>query len=315
MSNKEKDDNLILKWKNILKLSQKEMKKSLKELDLSEITSLNQNILHISCMESNKNAIDEILLINKNKKNLGVNLQDKIKNWSPIMYLLDSSDLGEPDSLISLIKNNTNINIKDNKGITPLHLAAFKGQDENVEILINSNANVNSKDSLGRIPLTFSIIEGQINSAQLLIDKSDLSTLDINNNSLLHYAVLTKGNALLFTIMLSDKKVDLNVRNNEGNTPIMLVALNNPSQNVRLLQKLLSLNCIIDGIVNNKGQSFYSILGEDAIKNHFGGKDIDINEENKKVINKIKSNNGFDIMSILIFFIIPILIISKVIIK
>ena len=34
MSNKEKDDNLILKWKNIIKLPQKEMKKSLKELDL-----------------------------------------------------------------------------------------------------------------------------------------------------------------------------------------------------------------------------------------------------------------------------------------
>ena len=307
------DEKLILKWKNILKQNPKELKKLLKELDLSEMTSQNQNILHISCMESNKNAIDEILLINKNKKSLNINLQDKIKHWSPIMYLLDSSDLGEPDSLILLIKNNVNINIKDNKGITPLHLSAFKGQDENVEILINSNANVNSKDSLGRIPLTFSIIEGQINSAQLLIDKSDLSTLDINNNSLLHYAVLTKGNALLFTIMLSDKKVDLNIRNNEGNTPIMLVALNNPSQNVRLLQKLLSLNCIIEGIVNNKGQSFYSILGEDAIKNHFGGKDIDINEENKKVINKIKSNNGFDFMNILIFFILPILIISKVI--
>ena len=113
--------------------------------------------------------------------------------------------------------------------------------------------------------------------------------------------------------MLSDKKVDLNVRNNEGNTPIMLVALNNPNENVRLLQKLLSLNCIVDGIVNNKGQSFYSILGEDAIKNHFGGNDIDVNEENNKVINRIKNNSRFDFMNIFIFFIIPILIISKVI--
>ena len=128
MSNneKEKDENLILKWKNILQLPQKEMKKSLKELNLSEKTSLNQNILHISCMESNRIGIEEILSINKNKKTLNINLQDKIKNWSPIMYLLDSSDLGEPDSLILLIKNNVNINIKDNKGITPLHLAAFK---------------------------------------------------------------------------------------------------------------------------------------------------------------------------------------------
>ena len=312
------DEKLILKWKNILKQNPKELKKLLKELDLSEMTSQNQNILHISCMESNKIAIEEILLINKNKKSLNINLQDKIKHWSPIMYLLDSSDIGEPDSLILLIKNNVNINIKDNKGITPLHLSAFKGQDENVEILINSNANINSKDILGRIPLTFAIIEGQINSAQLLIDKSDLNILDINNNSLLHYAVLTKGNALLFTIMLSDKNINLNIQNNDGNTPIMLVALNNPNENVRLLQKLLSLNPIIEGIVNNKGQSFYSILGEDAIKNHFGGKGIKIDEENKKVIKKIENNNNnisFDFQNGFLFFVLPIfiLIISKLV--
>ena len=52
------DEKLILKWKNILKQNPKELKKLLKELDLSEMTSQNQNILHISCMESNKIAIE-----------------------------------------------------------------------------------------------------------------------------------------------------------------------------------------------------------------------------------------------------------------
>ena len=81
MSNneKEKDENLILKWKNILQLPQKEMKKSLKELNLSEKTSLNQNILHISCMESNKIGIEEILSINKNKKLVSNNVFIRFK--------------------------------------------------------------------------------------------------------------------------------------------------------------------------------------------------------------------------------------------
>ncbi len=42
-----------------------------------------------------------------------------------------------------------NINYKDKFGITALHLACYKGQDDNVELLINSGAEINAKDELG----------------------------------------------------------------------------------------------------------------------------------------------------------------------
>ena len=42
-------------------------------------------------------------------------------------------------------------------GWTPLHLAAYKGQNEIVELLIAKGANVNAKNDIGETPLDFAI--------------------------------------------------------------------------------------------------------------------------------------------------------------
>ncbi len=47
------------------------------------------------------------------------------------------------------MKNGADPNKKDNKGITALHLAAYKGQDDNVEILLKHKADPNMKDMAG----------------------------------------------------------------------------------------------------------------------------------------------------------------------
>lgn len=79
------------------------------------------------------------------------------------------------------------MNIADCKRITPLHLASFKGQDDNVEYLLKQKAAVNSVDIIGRIPLTYAIIEGQTNCVQSLIEAGDdINVLDINDESLLY---------------------------------------------------------------------------------------------------------------------------------
>ena len=112
----------------------------LKKLDFSEKTPLNQNILHIACIESNKEAINLILDVDLINGKLNFDLQDTPNKWSPIYYIIDSCDNGQPDLCELLIKNNANINISDDKGVTPLHLAAFKGQDDNVEYFLKQKA-------------------------------------------------------------------------------------------------------------------------------------------------------------------------------
>ena len=319
------DKKLLNKWLNIFKLTGRELRKSLKQQNLNEKTSLNQNIFHFACSECNKQAITELSTLLTKENNNIINEIDNKNNWPPIFYLLINSDNGEPEIFSNLLKlNNINITYKDKNNITLLHIAAFKGEDEIVEILINNNNIfdiINIKDLYGRLPINYSIIEGQINSFLFLLPKTDINTVDINNNNLLHYAVNSKGNGLLFTLKLIEKKIDLNYINNNGDSPIMLIAKNNPKENIRLLLLLLKYDVNVN-IINKEGQSFYSIMGEQAFKNHFGKNDIKIDYENKKIVEKIKNyisinnnniniNNNYNnnlLKNKIIFFGIPFII-------
>lgn len=78
------------------------------------------------------------------------------KKWTPLYYAIDGSENGFPDivgSFIlikeSLVKNCGDVNHQDIKGITPLQLSSYKGQDDNVEILLKYKADPNIKDCLG----------------------------------------------------------------------------------------------------------------------------------------------------------------------
>lgn len=291
------DEELTKLWRKIFELPQKEMRKQFKQIDLSQKTSNNQNILHIACQDNKKLSIEILLsfLEKKDQTKFDLNQKDSDKGWTPVYYLIESSDGSETEILQMLIKAGSLINISDKKGITPLHLVSFKGQDEYMSILIHNNCDINKKDNLGRIPLNYAIMEGQLNSAYLLLEAgADICSIDNDKNSLLHYAVSSKGNALLFSIMLIDRKINLNLQNNDGDTPIMLIAKNNPKENVRLLKKLINSGAHVDNIINYNCQSFWSLMGEAAIKDDYYGiknndeyKNININDENNKAMNKM----------------------------
>jgi ankyrin repeat protein len=175
--------------------------------------------------------------------------------------------------------------------LTPLHLVCFKGQDEYLSILLENEIDINSLDLYYRSPIVYSIMEGQLNCAYMLLDKGcDIYLRDIEGNSLLHYAVSSKGNCILLSNMLIDRKIDLNMQNYNGDTPLMLIAKNNPKENVRLLRKLLSCGAEYKDIINYKGQSFLSLMGEFAIKNNFCKEKINIEEENEKACKRIINN-------------------------
>ena len=299
MSN-ENDKKMIEDWSKFFELPIKDMRKLLKQLDFSQTTSQNQNILHLACKEAKKQAIEIIISINSNNKvkKLDINLKDKIKSWTPLYYLLDISDGSETEILQILIKSGSFLNISDNYGITPLHLAAFKGQDEYLSIFLQNNANINALDSFKRTPLHYAIMEGQFNSAYLLLESgAKIDIDDIDGNSLLHYAVSSKGNSLLFSNVLIEKKIDLNKQNNDGDTALMLVAKKNPKENVRLIKKLIHSGAKYENIVNYKCQSFLSLMGEAAVLDKFNEgisiyKNINVKEENKRALENM--NNIID---------------------
>jgi len=84
----------------------------------------------------------------KIKKAEFINKKD-FKGWSAIYYAIDISENGFPDIVDLLLKHGADQNQVDDKGISALHLSAYKGQDDNVEILLKYKADPNKKDIIG----------------------------------------------------------------------------------------------------------------------------------------------------------------------
>ena len=62
--------------------------------------------------------------------------------------LLWAADMGHLEVLDLLLKNGSNVNIKDENGLTPLLWAADRGHVECVKALLTHSADVNSADKV-----------------------------------------------------------------------------------------------------------------------------------------------------------------------
>lgn len=144
-----------------------------------------------------KNVLTAILSYFKNTNKdviKYVNLTDN-KGWTPLFSTINNSENGLPEIVEILVKNGANINHKDKYKLTPLHLACYKGQDDNVEYLIKTGTNLDAVDSLGSkmiliflivTPIFYSITEGQTNALQALLDSgANIKHRDNKNKSLL----------------------------------------------------------------------------------------------------------------------------------
>lgn len=81
-----------------------------------------------------------------------------------------------------LLNQNVNFNRKNRDGITPLMMAALKGNFEIVEILI-SVTNINSQDKEGNTALHYSVVKGHLNVIKALLSKNELITNICNKNN------------------------------------------------------------------------------------------------------------------------------------
>lgn len=94
-------------------------------------------------------------------------IQDAARNGDlgGVKALLD----GNPDLVFS----------KDEKGITPLHAAAFAGRKEMAQFLLANKAEVNAKDISGETPLFVAVLAGNNYVAELLLaNGADVNTAD-----------------------------------------------------------------------------------------------------------------------------------------
>lgn len=118
---------------------------------------------------------------------------------------------------------------KDDKGLTPLHVAVLHDQLVIVDYLLDRDTDINAVDSDGMTALHYACIKGHQNILLLLLHaNADSTVTDSRGNTPLHLAV-DRGHescvkALLYLSEHMRMPVDANVVNDNGDTPLHLAA-------------------------------------------------------------------------------------------
>ena len=73
-----------------------------------------------------------------------------------------------------LLDNTAEVNIKNNEGATPLHLAANMGHKELAKLLLAYKADVNAQTNKGTTPLRVAVLKGHIDMVDLLRERGGL---------------------------------------------------------------------------------------------------------------------------------------------
>ena len=172
--------------------------------------------------------------------------------------LMNAISKGDMKALEKLIKDDTDLN-KEYDNITPLGLAAARNDKEMVKFLVEKGADINLEDGYGYTPLMKAIDYYNVGLAKNIIDlKPDLNAVcSATGDTPLTYLVNANkygGGADLCYYMIKNG-ADINKKNKEGNTSLMIAAA--------------SYNYAIVGVLVNMGADY-------NIKNKEGKTAIDI---------------------------------------
>lgn len=145
------------------------------------------------------------------------------------------------------------INKKNNKGLSAIHYAAFKGNIEIFHILILNGADINSLTDKSLNVLHFAC---QGNKPNILVymdyfykNKIGINKTDAKNSTPLHWACFSSSYECVNFLL--DKDAEMNNKDKDENTPLHLAVQSASSRIVRLLlQKGANAS-----IKNNKGET------------------------------------------------------------
>jgi ankyrin repeat protein len=154
-----------------------------------------------------------------------------------------------------LLKNNYNINVKENGG-TALHIAVYKKNIEMAILLIDNGIDIDIINNMYETPLCLAIRENDIEMAQLLILRgSNVYFINNKGKNLLHIAIYYNSiNILKF--LLENFNIDINMLDKDKMTPLDYAIYYNRYEHIKLLLECnADINLVKTKKINNNIKS------------------------------------------------------------
>lgn len=156
-------------------------------------------------------------------------------------YVYDTSlvraiKISDTDRVRTLMYANVNVNEKNYAGITPLTIAAEKGNMEIIKMLVeDGKAVVNDPSSYGVTPLIAAAAAGNDKVVEYLVAQgADVTAKDDLGKTALIYAIGFDNPKLISSLIKLDNKA-VNLPDNSGNTPLIYAAQKGLVNNIKLL--------------------------------------------------------------------------------
>ena len=193
--------------------------------------SLLADDIHDAAARGDVKEIEKLLSTDKSLLEKKAEWTNEIEGWHLEGTPLHIAAIeGQDDAVVLLIAKGAEVNVKDETGYTPLHLAAAKALKKTVEILLGAkNVNVNAETDDKKTPLLLAVSglpvgqfpseEQRLAVAELLLAKgANPNKKDDKGVTTLHIAAANGWDKLVN--LLVSKGPDVNAVDNDGKTPL-----------------------------------------------------------------------------------------------
>ena len=187
-----------------------------KKADVNKQGRYGYSPLQMAAMYGREKMIDA-MLATKPKLNVSG------RYYTPLTYAIQSNQLKIAEKLL---KAGADVNAGGPQNYTPLHAACNYGRPNLIAFLLKQKGiQVDKAQNGGYTPLYYLLQRGDTKNAKLLLDKGADPKQRMKNNyypTILH-ACAQNGQAAAVKLLLA-KKVEVNVANNQGETPLHFAA-------------------------------------------------------------------------------------------
>lgn len=195
--------------------------------------------LHAACLNGH---LEVVKYLSKCVKEVGINTKNN-KGATPFFIACCFDHL---DAVKHLLEHEVVVDIHktNNKGWTPLYAASFNGHSQTVERLLKSGADIdiNIRSNAGGTPFSAACFKGHLGVAEHLLKYG------IGDRSLFARALSAasySGHTEMVKMLL-DNGADIDVRNIDGQTPLICTIIRSHTPTYRLLVKSNADTKIVD---------------------------------------------------------------------